>query len=213
MSRAPLWPAGSAGVAAAARALHGGGVVAFPTDTVFGLAARADLPAAVRRIPELKGRSPSQPLILMAAGLEELDPFCELDETARELAGRFWPGPLTLILPARPPGLALGGAGTVGVRIPRHPLALELLAAAGPLATTSANRHGRPPVPDAATAISEIPGLAGALSAPAQAPPGSEASSILDLTREAPTLVRRGPLGPQELAMPGLEDLSGARRD
>jgi L-threonylcarbamoyladenylate synthase len=213
LSHSPLWPASSAGVAAAARALRAGGVVAFPTDTVFGLAARADLPAAVRRISELKGRSPAQPLILMAAGIEELDPYCELEQRARQLADRFWPGPLTLILPARPPGLALGGAGTVGVRIPRHPLALELLAAAGPLATTSANRHGLAPVPDAAAAISEIPGLAGALSAAAEAPPGSEPSSILDLTREAPTLVRRGPLGPQELALPGLEDLSGARRD
>ena len=213
MSKVPLWPARADGVLAAAQVLRGGGVVAFPTDTVFGLAARADLPAAVRRISELKGRSPRQPLILMAAGLEELDPFCELGTTARELAGRFWPGPLTLILPARPPGLALGGEGTVGVRIPSHQLALELLAAAGPLATTSANRHGRPPVRDAAAAISEIPGLAGALSAPAEVPPGSEPSSILDLTRDAPTLVRRGRLGPQELALPGLEDLSAARRD
>ncbi|MGC8473929.1 MAG: L-threonylcarbamoyladenylate synthase [Candidatus Dormibacteria bacterium] len=213
MSHAPIWPARAGGVRAAAGALQAGGVVAFPTDTVFGLAARADLPAAVRRISELKGRSPRQPLILMAAGIEELDPFCELGDTARELAGRFWPGPLTLILPARPPGLALGGEGTVGVRIPSHQLALELLAAAGPLATTSANRHGRPPVRDALAAISEIPGLAGALSAPAEVPPGSEPSSILDLTREAPTLVRRGRLGPLELALPGLEDLSGARRD
>ncbi len=213
MSQVPLWPASDVGVSAAARALHLGGVVAFPTDTVFGLAARADLPAAIRRISELKGRSPRQPLILMAAALGELETYCELVEGARELAGRFWPGPLTLILPALPPGLALGGDGTVGVRIPRHQLALKLLAASGPLATTSANRHRRPPVADAAAAISEIPGLAGALSAPAGVARGSEPSSILDLTREAPALLRRGRLGPRELALPGLEDLSGARRD
>ncbi len=213
MSRVPVWPPSPVGVHDAAGALRSGGVIAFPTDTVYGLAAGADLPAAVRRISQLKGRSPRQPLILMAAQLGDLEPYCELEERARDLAGRFWPGPLTLILPALPPGLALGGEGNVGVRIPRHPLALELLSLSGPLATTSANRHGRRPVADALQAIAEIPGLAGALAAPAGALPGSEPSSILDLTRGAPTLVRRGRLGPQELALPGLLDLSGARRD
>ena len=213
MTAAPVWPAGAEGVAAAARALRAGGVVAFPTDTVFGLAALTELPPAVRRVSRLKGRSPRQPLILMAAETAELEPFCELDDLARGLAERFWPGPLTLILPARSPARPLGGGGTVGVRIPSHRLALELLAAAGPLATTSANRHGRAPVPDAAAAISEIPGLAGALEDQLAVRPGSQPSSILDLTRGAPVLVRRGRLGPEELALPGLEDLSGGRRD
>lgn len=207
------WPASPEGVAAAAAELARGAVVAFPTDTVFGLGARAADRVAVRAVSRLKGRSARQPLVLMTARVSELEEFAEVGELARELGERFWPGPLTLILPARPAGGALGGQGTVGVRIPDQPLALELLRAAGPLATTSANRHRLPPARDAAEALAQLPGLGGALEAPRGALPAAEPSSILDLTRGAPTLLRRGRLGPEELALAGIEDLSGTRRD
>ncbi len=213
MTGGTVWPPTAKGVAAAVAALRRGAVIAFPTDTVFGLAALASDPEAVRRIAVIKGRPPEQPLILMAAGPEEMAPFAELGTIGIGLAGRFWPGPLTLIVPARPPAAPLGGGRTVGVRVPAHPLALALLSAAGPLATTSANLHGRPPVPDAASAVAELKGLGGALAAPEGPRPPAQPSSILDLTRGAPVLLRRGRLGPGELALPGLEDPSGARRE
>lgn len=210
---ASVWGPDRDGLAAAAAALHAGGVVGFPTDTVYGLAASAALPEAVAAISRVKGRSPEQPLILMVAAVEELREYCELGPVAAGLARRFWPGPLTLILPAVGAGAALGGMGTVGVRIPRRAEALGLLRIAGPLATTSANRHGAPPLAGAAEAMAALGGLAGVVQAAGEGPSGGLPSSILDLTREPPALLRRGSIGPEELEIPGLEDLSGARRD
>ncbi|MGA9776142.1 MAG: Sua5/YciO/YrdC/YwlC family protein, partial [Candidatus Dormiibacterota bacterium] len=96
MTRGTVWPPTAKGVAAAVAALRRGAVIAFPTDTVFGLAALASDPEAVRLIAVIKGRPPEQPLILMAASAEEMAPFAELGAIGIGLAGRFWPGPLTL---------------------------------------------------------------------------------------------------------------------
>jgi len=116
----------------AAELLRAGQVVAFPTDTVYGLGAATD--AGVERIYQLKGRAEDKPLVLMAADIEALAGRVSVGPLALRYMRRFWPGPLTLVLPAP--------AGTVGVRVPDHPLALDLLRAAGPLWTTSANRSG-----------------------------------------------------------------------
>ena len=139
-------------VAAAVAALRAGGVIAFPTDTVYGLAAAPGFEAAVYAV---KGRPEEMPLILMVGRFPDLDGFVAIDRRARWYMDRWWPGPLTLVLPA------IAG-GTLGVRIPDHPLALELLRAAGPLLTTSANRHREPPALTAADA-GLLPGLAGVL--------------------------------------------------
>jgi L-threonylcarbamoyladenylate synthase len=129
----------------AAELIRTGGLVAFPTETVYGLGANALDPAAVARIFEVKGRPSTSPLIVhvsSAAMARELV-VSGWPEPAEVLAGRFWPGPLTLVLPRQeriPPGVT-AGLPTVGIRVPAHPLALELIEAAGvPIAAPSANR-------------------------------------------------------------------------
>src|ERR1700685_2890050 len=128
----------------AAEILRQGGLVAFPTETVYGLGANALDAAAVAKIYEAKGRPQTSPLIVHASSVEMARTLVtEWPREAEELAQRWWPGPLTLVLPkdARIPDIVTAGLPTVGVRIPAHPLALQLIEAAGlPLAAPSANR-------------------------------------------------------------------------
>ena len=131
-------------VAAAAR----GALVVFPTDTVYGIAARPDLAAATARLFEAKARPRDLTLPVLVASAAEARLVARFDARADRLAAACWPGGLTLVLPRTPrsEGWDLGGAdGSIGVRMPAHPLALAVLAEAGPLAVTSANRSGRPP--------------------------------------------------------------------
>lgn len=136
-------------IAAAAALLNAGGVVAFPTETVYGLGADISSPSAVRRIFEIKKRPADHPLIVHLAGSSGLQRWAqEVTEQAWQLAEHFWPGPLTLILRRshRVPESVTGGQDTVGLRVPDHPVALALLNALGPekaLAAPSANRFGR----------------------------------------------------------------------
>lgn len=130
-------------VADAAARIRAGGVVAFPTETVYGLGANALDAAAVRKIFELKGRPQTSPLIVHVASTAMAREIAEWPEPAEELAARFWPGPLTLVLPKKSviPDIVTAGLQTVGVRMPDHPLALELIREAGvPIAAPSANR-------------------------------------------------------------------------
>jgi L-threonylcarbamoyladenylate synthase len=136
-------------IEAAAAILRKGGVVAIPTETVYGLAADASNPAAVRRIFEIKGRPADHPLIVHVADESQLGYWArEVPESARLLARHFWPGPLTLILPRSQhvSDVVTGGQDTIGLRVPDHPVALALLRAMGAnggLAAPSANRYGR----------------------------------------------------------------------
>jgi L-threonylcarbamoyladenylate synthase len=166
-------------VAEAVAALRAGGVIAFPTDTVYGLAV---LPGGEGRVHELKGRPAAMPLILMVAEPSQAEAFVVVDSRSRWYMERWWPGPLTLVLPA--------GEGTLGVRIPDHPLALELLRAAGPLLTTSANRHGEPPAVTAEEAVL-VAGLAGVLDG-GRAPGGEPSTVIALLPGREMTVVREG---------------------
>jgi L-threonylcarbamoyladenylate synthase len=131
-------------LARAAGILRAGGLVAFPTETVYGLGANALDEAAVRRIYEAKGRPSTSPLIVHIADLEMAPQVAaEWPKAAQKLAARFWPGPLTLILRKRleVPALVTAGLDTVGVRMPAHPVALELIRLVGvPVAAPSANR-------------------------------------------------------------------------
>jgi L-threonylcarbamoyladenylate synthase len=133
-------------LAEAAAVLQRGGLVAFPTETVYGLGADAFDPRAVARIFEVKARPSFDPLIVHLAEVASLDWVAVSDDPrARELAARFWPGPLTLVLKRRPevPDIVTAGLDTVGVRVPAHPAARALIAAAGtPLAAPSANPFG-----------------------------------------------------------------------
>ncbi|MFG2972533.1 L-threonylcarbamoyladenylate synthase [Streptomyces sp. NPDC048331] len=130
----------------AAGVLRAGGLVALPTETVYGLGANAEDPVAVARIFQVKGRPPSHPLIVHIAAADQLDDWVEeVPATARLLAEHFWPGPLTLVLRRghRVPLEATGGLETVAVRVPDHPVALALLSAFGSGVTApSANRFG-----------------------------------------------------------------------
>lgn len=135
------------GVGEAAALLAAGGVVAFPTETVYGLGADAANPEAVERIFRIKGRPADHPLIVHLGEMAQMrDWALDIPEEAYLLAKRFWPGPLTLILrrDSRVPGVVTGGQDTVGLRIPGHPVALDLLRRfGGGIAAPSANRFGR----------------------------------------------------------------------
>ena len=139
--------ADQAAIAAAAEVLRGGGLVAVPTETVYGLAARADSDAAVAAIYRAKGRPDFNPLIVHVTGVEQAAELAVFDDRARRLAEHFWPGALTMVLPRRAnaPLAAAVSAGlpTVALRCPAHPAMQALLAATGlPLAAPSANRSG-----------------------------------------------------------------------
>lgn len=139
--------ADAAAVAEAAEVLRGGGLVAVPTETVYGLAARADSAAAVAAIYRAKGRPDFNPLIVHVAGLEQAEKLALFDARARGLARHFWPGALTLVLPLRAgAGIApavTAGLPTVALRCPAHPIMQGLISATGlPLAAPSANRSG-----------------------------------------------------------------------
>ena len=181
-----------AGLTRAANLLRSGGVIAFPTDTVYGLAAAADDEVARRRIYLIKGRPVGLPLILMAAAESQLEGFVHLDSRTEAIIRSWWPGPLTVILHAK-------GGGTLGVRIPKHDVALELLRAAGPLMTTSANLHGKDPAMTADEAAT-LNGLAAILDGGKA--PGGVASSVLDLTGPEPHVLREGAISTAQLLGP-----------
>jgi L-threonylcarbamoyladenylate synthase len=151
----------------AAAALADGEVVAVPTDTVYGLAADPTQPEAVARLFAIKGRPDDVPLPVLVAGPEQLVLVAgELDVAASELAAKFWPGPLTLVVPRQARfTVDLGGPPaalqTVGVRRPDHPVVVALCELLGPLAVTSANRHGEPPATTAAQVASAFSATTG----------------------------------------------------
>ncbi|HZI98945.1 MAG TPA: L-threonylcarbamoyladenylate synthase [Actinomycetales bacterium] len=204
----------AAGVRAAAAALRRGGLVVLPTDTVYGVAADAFTPAAVSALLQAKGRGRDVPppvLVPDARTIEGL--VTDLPDEARALVDACWPGALTLICWAQPSlSWDLGDTGgTVAIRMPDHPLALELLSATGPLAVSSANLSGAPPAMTAAAAREQLGDsvrvyLDGGPSA------GSEASTIVDATRAPLRVLRQGALGLERLRelVPGLLDVDGA---
>jgi len=189
-----------AALAEAARCLAAGELVAFPTETVYGLGARADDDAAVERIYAAKGRPAGHPLIVHVADAAAAAPFAAaLPPLAQRLAAAFWPGPLTLVV-ARAPGratAAAAGQASIALRCPAHPVAQALLAAAAArgvagVAAPSANRHGRVSPTTAAHVQAEFGAALRVLDGGA-CPLGIE-SAIVDLTRGAPVLLRPGVL-------------------
>jgi len=182
--------------------LRGGGVVAIPTETVYGLGADAENPAAVRRIFAIKGRPANHPLIVHIAGADRLADWCsELPAAAMALAERFWPGPLTLVLPRadRVPDAVTGGQDTVALRAPDHSLTLQLLERfGGGIAAPSANRFGRV---SPTTAQHVRDDLGDAVDLVLDGGPcriGLE-STIVALVGPRPQLLRPGAIGPEAL--------------
>lgn len=182
-------------VAQAAAVLMHGGLVAFPTDTVYGLGCDVWNPMAVERIYSVKDRSELKAVPVLLSGLSALGEVALPQSPAvMALAGRFWPGPLTLVL-ARQPELPaqVSSTDTVGVRVPNHRFALELLASAGPLAVTSANPSGAQAA-RTADQVAEALGDQIELIIDGGQTPGGVPSTVVDMTGESPNLLRAGPI-------------------
>ncbi|UFR00211.1 threonylcarbamoyl-AMP synthase [Streptomyces sp. Go40/10] len=186
----------------AAEVLRTGGLVALPTETVYGLGANAEDPAAVARIFQVKGRPPSHPLIVHIGGAEHLDEWVEeVPATARLLAGHFWPGPLTLVLRRgrRVPLEATGGLETVAVRVPDHPVALALLSAfGGGVTAPSANRFGSVSPTTADHVRAELGDAVDFVLDGGSCGVGVE-STIVDVTGETPSILRPGGVTREDL--------------
>lgn len=195
-------------IARAVDILVGGGVVAFPTETVYGLGALASRGDAVDRIFAMKGRPRSRALIVHLADASAMDTYAEdVPDYARRLADHFWPGPLTLVLRRRPTVIdeVTGGGDTVALRVPAHPVALDLLralaheaGAGAAIAAPSANRFGEPPALTAAEVIRNL-GEPGTDHAPdlvldGGPCPGKLPSTILSCLTDPPRLLRHGAL-------------------
>ena len=190
----PLAP-DPAAIAEAARVLRAGGLVAFPTETVYGLGADALDAEAVAGIFRAKDRPSTDPLIVHVSSLADGARVArEVPDVARTLAARFWPGPLTLVLPKRPevPSGVTAGLDTVAVRVPAHPVARALLEAAGvPVAAPSANRFSRPSPTRAAHVLADLDGRVDLVIDAGSTDIGVE-STVLDLTVVPPVVRRPG---------------------
>ena len=182
-------------IAAGVAVLRDGGIVAYPTDTVYGLGADIECLAAVRRIIELKGRSMDMGLPLLLSDTEDLEQVGgELTETAWLLARRFWPGPLTLVVQRTKlvPDVVTGGRDTVAVRVPDHPVPRALAHSLGrPITGTSANVSGRSPNATAEQVRQQL-GAAVDMIVEGGPHPGGQESTILDVSGAVPRILRRG---------------------
>lgn len=208
----------------AASVLASGGLVAFPTETVYGLGADARNPEAVGRIFTAKGRPVDNPIIVHIADEEALAALVtRIPPAARRLAARCWPGPLTLVFPASDavPSVTRGGLPTVAVRMPAHPVALALIRAAGcPVAAPSANHSGRPSPTTAQHVLADLGDAVDLVLDAGPAPVGVE-STVVDVTGATPVLLRPGGapvealeavVGPVADAGPGREAADFLRR-
>ncbi|MGW6131788.1 L-threonylcarbamoyladenylate synthase [Cellulomonas sp. NPDC055163] len=186
---------------AAVEALGRGDLVVLPTDTVYGIAADAFDPAAVQALLDAKGRGRQMPPPVLMPDLRTLDGLATaVPDAARALAEAFWPGGLTLIVRAQP-SLAwdLGEThGTVALRVPDHPVALELLRRTGPLAVSSANRTGKPAGTDVREAYRQLGARVPVFLDGGEAP-GGVSSTIVDATGDVLRVVREGAIGLEEL--------------
>lgn len=188
--------------ALAAEIIREGGLVAIPTETVYGLAADGLNERAVARIFEVKGRPQDNPLILHVTGPDMLQEYCHsIPAAAYRLIERFWPGPLTLVLPARDrvPRRTTAGLSTVAVRCPASQVTREMIRLAGvPVAAPSANRSGKPSTTTAQHVLHDLDGQIEAVVDGGPCAVGVE-STIVDLTEACPRLLRPGGVSPEEL--------------
>lgn len=196
-------PAGKDAIDQAAAILRAGGLVAFPTETVYGLGADATNDRAVAAIFEAKGRPRFNPLIVHLPDAASLDGIAEVDGRARDVAARFWPGPLSLVLPrakACPVSLLCSaGLDSLAVRVPAHPVATQLLLRVGrPLAAPSANRSGRVSPTHASHAAGSLGAAVALILDGGPCPIGLE-STVLDLSGNEPILLRPGAVTREQL--------------
>lgn len=180
--------------------LRNNGLVAFPTDTVYGLAAPVDNPDSINRLYVVKGRNNTKAIAVLLGELDQLDRVAiDLSISARKVAQHFWPGPLTMIVP-RHPSLpdALAPLPTIGVRIPDHPVALALLKKTGPLAVTSANISGKNNTMTAKQVLCQLTGRIH-LVIDGGRTPGGIPSTVIDCTTSEPEVLREGPISLKQI--------------
>jgi L-threonylcarbamoyladenylate synthase len=176
--------------------LDAGGVIGYPTDTVYGLGADPFNVTAIREIFRMKGRPELKPILLLVNSISMVERVARPTPLLHTIAEHYWPGPLTLVLPAQPslPDLVTGGTGTVGLRWPRAAFAKRLLDARDtPITATSANRSGMP----AAVTAEEVQKQLGneiSILIDAGVSPSTIASTLLDITTDTPVLLREGPI-------------------
>ena len=175
--------------------LRRGGLVAFPTDTVYGVGALAFDAAAIEKIYEAKGRSTEKAIPILLGDTADLEKVtAQVSEMALRLAGRFWPGPLTLVVPKHPSlPEAVSTAPTVGVRVPDHPVARALLRAAGPMAVTSANLSGQASPCTAEEVLVQLVGRIALIIDGGKTPDGVP-STVVNCAGAEPQVLREGPI-------------------
>ena len=198
-----LLPVDESSISLAARLLREGQVVAFPTETVYGLGADGLNEQAVKRIFAAKNRPADNPLILHIAAIEDAYPLCQWTSQAQELAQAFWPGPLTMLLSRKSlvPGITTAGLPTVALRMPAHPAALALIKAAGiPIAAPSANLSGRPSPTSAMHVYEDMLGRVPLILDGGECQVGVE-STVLDMSGDVPTIYRPGAVTGEQIAM------------
>jgi L-threonylcarbamoyladenylate synthase len=176
---------------AAEAALRGDQPIVLPTDTVYGLAALAASTIAVDRIYELKDRPPSVPIGVLVDSLEQARSLIEMTDSAERMARAFWPGPLTIVLARR------GTGGTLGVRCPDHVFVRTLARRVGPLAVTSANRHGVPTPISAADAGASLAGEVALVIDGGNC--DGVSSTVVDATGAEVTIIRQGPITEEQI--------------
>ncbi len=186
----------------AAQVLREGGLVAFPTETVYGLGANALAPDAVARLYNVKQRPPAQPFSIMVASVADAFPLArDVSDSARRLMTAYLPGPLTVILASSSvvPDIVTAGSGRVGVRVPDHPLARAFVQACGcPVAAPSANLHGQPSPRSADEVLAQLAGRIDIVLDGGPTRLGLE-STVIDMTAEPPVVLRVGAVSVEEL--------------
>lgn len=199
-----ILPPTDAAIAEAAALIRAGELVAFPTETVYGLGADGLNREAVAKIFQAKGRPGDNPLILHISALDQITPLiaCELSPVAKKMADAFWPGPLTMIFPksARVPENVSAGLSTVAIRFPAHPDAQRLIAAAEtPIAAPSANRSGKPSPTTANHVFEDMDGRIPLILDGGECLVGVE-STVVDMTGSVPHILRPGGITAEQIA-------------
>ena len=201
--RARLLVDDAAGRAAAVATLRAGGLVAMPTDTVYGVGVALDARDGLERLFAAKNRPPDRAIVLLVADLEQAATVGVISPAARVLAERFWPGGLTLVLAqvreAGLPAVLTGGAATIGVRVPNHDCARALARALGPLPVTSANLSGQPDARDAASVVAQL-GERIDLVLDAGPARGGVPSTVVDCSAGGPRVLRVGAITSESIA-------------
>jgi tRNA threonylcarbamoyl adenosine modification protein (Sua5/YciO/YrdC/YwlC family) len=210
--------ASAAALDAASEAVRDGGVVVFPTETVYGIAARPDDPRATSALFEAKRRPRSLTLPVLARATSDAWDMGQATAAAAALARAFWPGPLTMVVPrsALTRDWSLGDrAESIGLRVPDHRLTRSLLKRAGPLAATSANISGQHPLSDPQDLLESFGDAVTVylVLAPGLAAPAGGASTVVDLTADEPRILREGPVGSGDImaALAGVQTPGSVR--